>query len=86
MHLTTNHKLFQLSKIFTLFKKKKKYRTMHTSCIHNKSKKLSLQLLQGATSKIIILLKQKRKKKEEKTNEKKKLSRTMNAKCNVTRN
>lgn len=59
---------------------------MHTSCIHNKSKKLSLQPLQGATSKIIILLKQKRKKKEEKTNEKKKLSRTMNAKCNVTRN
>lgn len=59
---------------------------MHTSCIHNKSKKLSLQLLQGATSKIIILLKQKRKKKEEKTDEKKKLSRTMNAKCNVTRN
>lgn len=86
MHLATNHKLFQLSKIFTLFKKKKKYRTMHTSCIHNKSKKLSLQLLQGATSRIIILLKQKRKKKEEKTNEKKKLSRTMNAKCNVTRN
>lgn len=86
MHLATNHKLFQLSKIFTLFKKKKKYRTMHTSCIHNKSKKLSLQPLQGATSKIIILLKQKRKKKEEKTNEKKKLSRTMNAKCNVTRN
>lgn len=86
MHLATNHKLFQLSKIFILFKKKKKYRTMHTSCIHNKSKKLSLQPLQGATSKIIILLKQKRKKKEEKTNEKKKLSRTMNAKCNVTRN
>lgn len=73
MHLATNHKLFQLSKIFTLFKKKKKYRTMHTSCIHNKSKKLSLQPLQGATSKIIILLKQKRKKKRRKNERKEKV-------------